>query len=254
MPPRELRIPVTTGIPKSTFQFAPDSWQRVEKNYRSQIPSDVRDRIQEATRDYLQLVEMEQKAAPLASARNEISATRKAAHALIERLQAIQSCKTDVHSYVGHLISQRLLSDHLANLIRGLELLASALSEVDADGARQSALAETADARVERNGTAIPMPRETAKAHAAAAYKAKAVAIQSGGTQQEGEAWKGWVRKVRSALEEAGLSAGRTKQPNTPLFRIISALQDELSLERKTTKWLAEASLADAIYEATRLP
>ena len=261
MPRRQMRIPVTTGIPKSTFQFSSDSWLRVEKTYRSEIPSDVRDRIEEATRDYLQLVEMEQNAAPMASASNEISATRKAAQALIERLTAIHGCKSDVHSFVGHLISQRLklstrwpLSDHLADLIRGLEQLASALSEVDANGARESALAETAGARVERNGVPIPLSPKAAKAYASAAHKAKAVAIQSGGTQQEGEAWKVWVRKVWSALKEAGLPAGRTKLPNNPLFRIISALQYELSLGRKTTKWLTEASLADAIYEATRLP
>ena len=249
MPPRRLRIPVTTGIPRSTFQLDLTAWERLEKAYRKKIPLDVRDRIEEATRDYLWLLESEQKAAPLEFATDEISATWKAAQALLERLTAIHSCKSDVHSYVGHLISQRLklstrwpLSDHLADLIRGLELLASALCEVDKKGARQSALAETVDARVERNGTAIPMSRETARAYASAAYKAKAVVLQSGGTQQKGEAWSGWVRKVRSALKGAGLPAGQTKLPDNPLFRIISALQKELPSGCKTTKSLAGAA------------
>jgi hypothetical protein len=260
MPPRQPRIPVTTGIPKSAFQFSSDSWLRVEKTYRKQIPSDVRDRIEEATRDYLWLLESEQKAAPMADASDEISATRKAAQALVERLTAIHDCKSDVHSFVGHLISQRLklstrwpLSDHLADLIRGLELLASALSEMDADGARQSALAETADARVERNGTAIPMSRETAKSYASAAYKAKAVALQSGGTQKEGDAWRGWVRKLQVILRQSNLPAGTSKSANYPLVRLVDAIQNELPKDRKISgRFLG--SLADGIYQAVRSP
>ena len=101
MPPRKMRIPVTTGIPKSTFRLSPDSWLRVEKAYRSEIPSDVRDRIEEATRDYLQLEKGEQNAAPMGSASNEISATRKATHALLERLTAIHSCNVSVSQIGG---------------------------------------------------------------------------------------------------------------------------------------------------------
>src|SRR5215831_3503809 len=98
MPRRHLRIPITTGIPRATFQLSLEAWARVETAFGRPIPTDTRGRIEEGTRDYLQLAAMEEKAAPLTFAFEEIAATRKAAQELIERLTAIHSCKSDVHS------------------------------------------------------------------------------------------------------------------------------------------------------------
>src|SRR5262249_32195747 len=85
-----------------------DAWARLEKDYRRPIPMGVRERLEGVIIDYLRLDEMEQKAPPQTSARDEITATRKAVDALLQRLQSIQSAATDVHSFVRHLIAQRL--------------------------------------------------------------------------------------------------------------------------------------------------
>jgi len=195
---------------------------------------------------------MEQKAPPLASAMDEISATRKAAAALLQRLQPIQSAATDAHSFVRHLVAQRLkpekraaVSDPIKDLVHALGLLSSVLSELDANGAHKAALIETIGARVAPNGAAVPMPPKTAEKYASAAYKTRKAALQAFGTQQEGDAWRDWIRRLRNILKEAGLPAGVSKAPNYPLFRFVSALNEELPRDRRKT-----GSLADAIYDA----
>jgi len=212
----------------------------------------VRDRLEGVIIDYLRLDEMEQKAPPQTSARDEITATRKAVDALLQRLQSIQSAATDVHSFVRHLIAQRLkletrwpLSDHIKDLVHALGLLSSVLSELDAKGARDAALAETIGAHIERNGTAVPMPRKTAEKYASAVYKTRMAALEAAGSQQEGDAWRALIRRLRNILKEAGLPAGVSKAPNYPLFRFVSALNEELPRDRRKT-----GSLADAIYDA----
>jgi hypothetical protein len=260
MPQRKLRVPIATGTPNRSFRLSEDAWTRIEKAYRRAIPPDARNQIQEATRVYLRLAEEEERAAPLELAFEEIAATRKAATLLIERLRAIKDCTSDVHSFVGHRISQRLkrstgwpLGDHLADLVRGLEVLSSALAEVDANGARKSAIAETENAKVERNGAAVPMPREVAKKYRDDAFKAKAAPVQAAGTQQEGDAWRRWVRKLAVVLKESNLPAGASKTPDYPLFRLVKAIQNELPADRKISgRFLS--SLPDAIYKAVRSP
>jgi hypothetical protein len=215
---------------------------------------DVRDRIEGTTINYLRLAEMEQKAPPPASAMDEISATRKAADALLQRLQPIQSAATDAQSFVRHLIAQRLksekrgaLSDPIKDLVRALGLLSSVLSELDANGAHKAALIETIGAHVERNGAKGPMPRETAKKYASTLYKTKMAALQAFGTQQEGDAWRDWIRRLRNILKEADLPAGVSKSSVCyPLFRFVKALNEELPKDRRKLS----DSLADAIYDA----
>ena len=205
--------------------------------------------------NYLRLAEMEQKASPLASMTDEISATRKAADALLQRLQPIQGAATDVHSHIRHLVAQRLkletrwpLGDYIKDVVDALGLLSSVLSELDAKGARDTVLAETADANIERNGTAVQMPRKTARAHASAAYKTGMAALEAAGSQQEGDAWRTWVRRLRNILKEAGLSHGVSKAPDYPLLRLVGALNEELPKDRRKFS----VSLADAIYDAIR--
>jgi hypothetical protein len=195
----------------------------------------------------------DQKAPLQASARDEISETRKAADALLQRLQSIESAATDVHSIVRHLIAQRLkletrgsLNDHIKDLVHALGLLSSVLSELDAKGARDAALAETIDANVERNGTAVPMPRKTAKAYASAAYKTGMAALEAAGSQQEGDAWRDWIRRLRNILKEADLPHGVSKAQDYPLLRLVDALNEELPKNRRKFS----GSLADAIYDA----
>src|SRR5262249_33174159 len=157
----------------------------------------------------------------------------------------------DVHSFVRHLIAQRLkletrwpLSDHIKDLVHALGLLSSVLSELDAKGARDAALAETIGAHIERNGTAVPMPRKTAEKYASAVYKTRMAALEAAGSQQEGDAWRALIRRLRNILKEAGLPAGVSKAPNYPLFRFVSALNEDLPRDRRKT-----GSLADAIYD-----
>jgi hypothetical protein len=186
---------------------------------------------------------MERKAPPQASARDEISATRKAADALLQRLQPIQGAATDVHSFIRHLIARRL---KLETLVHALELLSSVLSELDANGAREAALTETIDARVERNGAAVTMPRKTAEAYASAAYKTGMAALEAAGSQQEGDAWRDWIRRLRNILKEADLPHGVSKAQDYPLHRLVDALNEELPKNRRKFS----GSLADAIYDA----
>jgi hypothetical protein len=242
MPARQPRLSVTTVAQIPSFRLSSEAWVRLEKAYRHSIPVEVRDRLEDATINYLRLVEMEQKASPQASARDKISATRKAADALLQRLQPIQGAATDVHSFIRHLIAPRL---KLETLVHALELLSSVLSELDAMGARDAALAETIDANVERNGTKVPMPRKTAEAHASAAYKTRMATLQAFGTQQEGDAWRDWIRRLRKILKKASLPAGVSKAPDYPLFQLVSALNEELPRGRRKT-----GSLPDAIYDA----
>jgi hypothetical protein len=254
MPARQPRLPVTAVAQIPRFRLSSDAWARLEKVYRRSIPIDVRDRLEGATINYLRLAEMERKAPPQASARDEISATRKAADALLQRLQAIQGAATDVHSFIRHLIAQRLklekrgaLSDQIKDLVRALRLLSSVLSELDANGAHKAALFETRGAHVERDGAKVPMPCETAKKYASTLYKTKMAALRAFGTQQEGDAWRTWIRQLRNILREAGLPAGVSKSSaGYPLFRFVNALNEELPKDRRKLS----DSLADAIYDA----
>jgi hypothetical protein len=248
------------SISRPIFEISPASWELIEKAYQHQIPLSTRGQIEVATVDYLQLAKSEELAAPLKSACDEILKTHEAARDLLERLQAIHRCTTDTHSTVRHLISQWLklptrppLSDHLGDFIDGLELLTAALSEIDAEGAYKLALAETADAKVERDGVAIPMPRKTAKSYASAAYKKKLTIIEATGTQQEGAAWRNWVRKLVAILKKAKppRPAGVSKVSDYPLLRLVNALQNELPWGRKTSA-SSLRSLAEAIYDAAR--
>jgi len=254
MPARQPRLPVTTYVPISSFRLSSDAWERLEKAYRRSIPVEVRHHLERATISYLRLAEMEQKTSQLASAMDEISATRKAADALLQRLQPIESAATDAHSFVRHLIAQRLkpekrgaLSDQIKDLVHALRLLSSVLSELDTNGAHKAALFETRGAHVERNGAKVPMPRETAKKYASTLYKTKMAALQAFGTQQEGDAWRTWIRQLRNILREAGLPAGISKSSmGYPLFRFVNALNEELPKDRRKLS----DSLADAIYDA----
>jgi hypothetical protein len=252
MPRRQPRLPVTTVAQIPRFSLS-EAWVRLEKAYRRSIPVEVRHHLERATISYLRLAEMEQRAPPLASAMDEISATRKAADALLQRLRPIESAENDEHSFVRHLIAQRLkpekrgaLSDQIKDLVHALRLLSSVLSELDAKGARDEALAETRGANIER--TEIPMPRETAEAYASAAYKTRMAAIEAVGSQQEGDAWRDWIRRLRKILKKANLPAGVSKSAGYPLFRLVDALIEELPKHRRKFS----DSLADAIYDAVR--
>jgi hypothetical protein len=211
MPRRQQRIPITSGITRPIFQLSSDEWGQVERDYRYSIPEGVRRCIEIATADYLQLTKMERNAAPMSSARNEVFKIQRATATLLERIKDVHSCKSDMHSFVRHCISQKLklptkrpLDDHLANLLRDLENLASALSEIDIDGG----------------------------------YRLDA--------QQKGDAWRRWVRKLKAILEETNLRAGKSKVPENPLSRFIKALERKLPPNCRTSG----QSVEDAVCEA----
>jgi hypothetical protein len=221
MPERQHRVAITTlarerasstSIPMPTFALSSDDWSRLEDEYRDEIPAPVREKIEVETVAYIWLAECERKAVPLTSVRAEILRTQKATQQLLEQLEDIHNCKSDLHSAIGHLIRGRLrlpsrppLSDHFGGLISDLAQLASILLALD--------------------------PQD------------------SGDYQQEGRAWRNWVRKLKVGLEEAGLPAGVSKAPDYPLLRLVNALQDKVPGGRKTSA-SGIGSLADAVYEA----
>jgi hypothetical protein len=266
MPARQLRLPIASGICRPTFQLSAAGWVRLEGAYKHAIPEEVRERIQSTTNDYLQLAQMEQEAAPLTLASHEIAVAHNATRNLIERLQSIQGCESDVHSFVGHLISQRLnlpnrspFSDHLAGLIGDLEQLSSVLAEIDSNEAYALVVADAETTNAETESDADASVSRTIRkkfiskdSEAYRAYETKAAVLRAADPQQEGNAWRGWVRRLVAILEEARprLPAGTSKVPDYPLYRLVNALRTELANENISARF--PGALADAIYEAVR--
>jgi hypothetical protein len=233
MPRNKWRNPVTTRILKPAFQISPETWACVETQYRYKIPDSIREHIKEAIVRYLWLVQMEHEAAPLTSARDIISAASKDAEGLgrhlratVRHLQAIHNCDSDLHALVGHLLRQRIklpkrkpLRDHLAELIRDLEILVCDIEILNA------ALLNT-------------------KAN-----------VHTAGYQQKGQAWNAWVRSLRVILKEAGLplSINRDKDaPSAPFVRLVYQLQAACPQGKWSFK--DERALALAMYRAIHTP
>jgi hypothetical protein len=218
MPARQQRLPITTGIPRPTFQISPVAWLRLEKAYGCKIPPAIRGRIEQVTIKYLWLADMERAAAPLKSAEVNVATIRKAADELLSRLKAVQDCASDVHSFLGHIIRQHLklpsgrpLGDDLGGFVVDLEALASVLARIDVSG--------TPDA------------------------------------QQNGQAWSNWALDIRTAMKEAGLPYGASKDTtrsvsDSPFVQLVAALQQECPPGYRP--FTEMRSLADAIYRASR--
>ena len=233
MPKRRPRLPVTTGIERPTFQIMKDAWRRLERAYGHKIPDRIRSSIENLTVNYLWLAKMEHTAAPLSSARIITSSAHKSAEALLSDLEDIQNCKTDAHTFVGHLIRQQLASkmlskelgrerssgklfirrplrDDLGEIIRALGTLMSALT-----GAGEEQQLNT-DA------------------------------------QREGQAWARWIRNLKSVLKEAGLPIGAHKDNRSPspsaFVKFLSALQEELPQLPGVRPFADDRSLAEAIH------
>jgi hypothetical protein len=145
---------------------------------------------------------MEIVALPLTCAGDIISAAHDNAEGLLTQLKAIQNCDSDAHALVGHLLRRRVklpnrkpLQDHLAELLRDLEILNLALSD-----------------------TAANIRADTA------------TEIQRAGYQQKGQAWNIWVRNLRNILKEARLPCGINRNIDTsalPFVRLVYQLQEE---------------------------
>jgi hypothetical protein len=229
MPWYKPRLPVTTGILKPAFQMSPETWARVETQYRYKIPDSIRERIGDAIVRYLWLVQMEHEAPPLTSARDIISAAYKDAEGLgkhlratVRQLKAIQSCDSDGHALVGHLLRQRVklpnrkpLRDHLAELVRDLEIFVGDVEILNA-----------------------------------ALFDAEAN-VQTAGYQQKGQAWNAWVRSLRVILKEADLPLGINRDNDAtpaPFVRLVYQLQAACPQGKWSFK--DERALALAMYRA----
>jgi hypothetical protein len=249
MPPRQLRIPVTTGISNPGFQISPADWPRLEKGYASKIGYDERKLFEFATARYRWLAEMERKAQPWVGVGKKISAIRRTAQELLGLLEGpsdliIENAamgrketglpnlfpsqrggNSDVDATVGHLIRQQLVlpslrpfgGDHFAAAVRNIESMSLALSKCDLS--------------------------------------------QIKGHQKQGQAWDHWVCELTAIAEHAELPFGVSKDPrsasDSPFVCLVAALQDLLPEEYQRCQekspdgsFTNKQKLADAIHTA----
>ena len=225
MPARLLRLPITSSIPRPALNITPDAWTRIEKSsYRLKFSDALREHIERATVKYVWLAKMEDKAEPLAAAKEilrRISKLRPLVHQLLPDLRGISKCETDAHSLLRHKLGQlfrapsqhrRPFGDHFGSFILDLAAFSEALNKI---------------------GT-----------------------LETSDCQQHGDAWSGWVNDLTAIIQQAGLRAGVSKdtrcKEDSLFVRFVAAVQKELPRDQFLQPFTELRSLADAIYRARR--
>lgn len=176
---------------------------------------------------------MEHTAAPLSSARKITSSAHKNAEALLSNLEDIQNCKTDAHTFVGHLVRQQLAP----------KMLSKELGRKRSPGKMFIRRALRDDL-----GEIICVLGALSSALTGAGEKQQLNAD----AQREGQAWADWIRNLKSVLKEAGLPIGAHKDSRSAspsaFVKFLSALLEELPQIKGVRLFADDRSLAEAIH------
>jgi hypothetical protein len=238
MPRSKSLLAVTTGVSKPTFRMSSRAWVLVEDQYGYKLAVDTRKQIENATLRHLWLDQMERDALPRTSATEILSAVQKSAQELLERLNALD-LKPNFDPDSKPSASVRRVRDGDAQSFIG-HLLRSRLRLPSGPRRRSFALVDHLGMFV-RDLEALTLAMSDVHAD-----------VENFGYQQEGQAFRDWVRDLKGILKNAGLPCGTSRNIDTkkslPFVRLVYGIQG--TYPQWAWRYDNERALALAIYAA----